>query len=242
MKKPTYRRLAQQQPLLAEKKRSLLILLLSLLLVAVVSAGTTLAYYTGDAGEKTNVLSFHENILAKLDENNWDADQGLTMVPGKELRKDPVITNLGQLDEYVAIKLTFQRSDQATTLTQADYERLLSLITINWNVGDGASQWKCVDGEGTPTQIYVYNQSLSPGEVTDALLHTVRIHTKSDKDKPMTEADLRWLQGVKLENGQPVADAAGLGGFNIQVEGAAIQADTLSSPADAYEGLLALFS
>lgn len=224
------------------KKRSLLITLLSLALVAVVSAGVTLAYYTGDAGEKTNVLSFHENILARLDENNWDAEQGLTMVPGKELRKDPVITNLGQLDEYVAIRLTFQRSDQATTLTQADYERLLSLITIGWNVGDGASQWTLVSGGGTPEQVYVYNQSLSPGEVTDALLNTVRIHTKSDTDKPMTEADLRWLQGVKLENGQPVADESALGGFNIQVEGAAIQADSLSSPADAYEGLLALFS
>ena len=241
MKKPTYRRLAQQHPLLAEKKRSLLILLLSLLLVAVVSAGTTLAYYTGDAGGKTNVLSFHENILARLDEHNWNAEQGLTMVPGKELRKDPIITNLGQLDEYVAIRLTFQRSDQAATLTQADYERLLSLITIGWNVGGGESQWTLVSGGGTPEQIFVYNQPLSPGEVTDPLLHTVRIHTKADTDEPMTEADLRWLQGVKLENGQPVADVSGLGGFNIQVEGAAIQADALSSPADAYAALLALF-
>ena len=242
MRKTTYRRLAPQQPLLAGKKRSLLILLLSLLLVAVISAGTTLAYYTGDAGEKTNVLSFHENIIARLDENNWNAEQGLTMVPGKELRKDPVITNLGELDEYVAIRLTFQRSDQAATLTQSEYERLLSLITVNWNVGDGASQWTRISGEGTPEQIFVYNQSLSPGEITDPLLHTVRIHTKADADKPMTEADLRWLQGVKIENGQPVADASALGGFNIRVEGAAIQADALSSPADAYQALLALFS
>lgn len=242
MRIPKYRRYAPKLPWLTGKKRSALILGLSLLLVAVVSAGGTLAYYAGNAGEKTNVLSFHENILARLDENNWDAQQGLAMVPGKELRKDPVITNLGQLSEYVAIRLTFERSDQTRDLTQEEYDRLLKLITVDWNVGNGDSQWMLVEGGGTPQQIYVYNQALSPGEVTDPLLNTVRIHTKMDTDQPMTEADLRWLQGVRIENGDPVPDQGGLGGFNIRVEGAAIQADQLSGPQGAYDALKVLFS
>lgn len=244
MRKPEYRRLKPKrtQPLLAGRKRSLLLLFLSLLLVAVISAGGTLAYYTGNAGEQNNVLAFEENIRARLDEYNWDADAGLTMVPGKELRKDPMITNTGRLEEYVAIKLTFQDADQAATLSQSDYERLLGLITIDWNTGTGAGQWTLVSGGGTPEQVFVYNQALSPGEVTDPLFNTVRIHTKLDTEEPMTEADLRWLQGIKYENGQPVTDETALGGFNIQVEGAAVQADTLSAPTEAYQLLLALFS
>ena len=224
------------------KKRPLVITLLSLALVAVITCGTTMAYYTASAGSKVNQFAFQEDIIAKLDENNWDADEGTRLVPGKELRKDPVITNMCQIDEYVAIKLTFQHADKSTTLSQMDYDRLMSLISIEWNVGERESQWTLVSGAGTPEQIYVYNQSLSPGEVSEPALHSVRIHTKADTDKPMTEVDLRWLQGLKYENGQAVPDEAGLGGFNIQVEGAAIQADTLSAPADAYEGLQALFS
>ncbi len=242
MRKEEYWFRRQSRILLAGKKRILLLLTLSLLLIAVISAGGTLAYYTGSAGEESNVFSFQENIRARLDEYNWDAESGLTMVPGKELRKDPTITNTGPLTEYVAIKVTFQYADQAETLSQSDYERLLSLITIDWNTGSEGGRWTIISGAGTPEQVYVYNLALSPGEVTDPLFNTVRIHTKLDTDEPMTEADLRWLQGVKYEGGKAVTDDTALGGFNIKVEGAAVQADTLDTSADAYTPLLALFS
>lgn len=224
------------------KKHSLVIAFLSLALVAVITAGTTMAYYMASAGEKVNHFEFQEDIIAKLDEYNWDADEGIRMVPGKELRKDPVITNMCRMDEYVAVKITFQHADKSAALSQIDYDRLISLISVDWNVGAGESQWTLVSGEGTPEQVYVYNQLLSPGEVSEPTLHSVRIHTNEDADKPMTEVDLRWLQGIRYENGQAVPDENSLGGFNILVEGAAIQADSLSSPEGAYAGLLALFS
>lgn len=224
------------------KNRPLTIALLSLALVAIVAGGVTSAYYTADAGAKVNIFAFENGIRARLDEYNWDGTKSSNMVPGKQLRKDPVITNVCQMDEYVAVRLVFEYNDQQTVLSQTDYERLMSLVSIDWNVGQAESQWTLVAGAGTPQQIYVYNQKLSPGEVSEPVFHSVRIHTKADADKPMTEADLRWLQGIKLEDGQVVADDQALGGFHIRVQGGAIQAESLATPADAYTGLQALFS
>lgn len=211
---------------------------LSIALIAVIGVGSTLAYYSASAGDKTNVFTFSENIRAELSEPNWDADEGLKLTPGKQIKKDPMVTNTCDISEYVALRLTFQYKDKTTQMSQADLDKLLSLIVIDWNVGAGSNQWTIQSGSGTAQITYLYNQVLASGEVSSPVMNSFRVKTKTDG---LTEEQLYWLQGVKLENGVFVEDAAALGGFNIKVEGAAIQATDISS-ADAVSKLVAMFS
>lgn len=219
--------------------RPVFIAVLSIVLVGIIGAGSTLAYYIGYGGYRLNAFSFSENIRAILSEPNWDAAEGQKLVPGKTVRKDPVITNTCAIEEYVALKLTFQKSDQETALTPDEMQKLLRCIAINWNVDTGANQWTLVSGKDSTEQIFYYNQALSPGEVSDPLFHDVTVKTN---EQGLSEELLRWLQGVKFADGELVEDETGLGGFNIRIEGAAVQADGYSSPAAAVDAFKTLFS
>ena len=220
---------------LIKSKRTLLATLLTVMLIAVIGTGSTLAYYSAGAGEANNVFSFSEDIRAKLTEPNWDGSQGLKMVPGKEIAKDPMITNTCKTEEYAAIKLTFQNSAKTAKLSDSDYTRLMSLLVIDWNTTD----WTVLSGAGTKEQVWVYNSSLTAGKVSSPVFHSIRVKTKADG---LTEADLRWLQGIKIVDGDIVTDPAGLGGFNLKVEGAVVQASGYANASAAGSTLASLFT
>lgn len=195
------------------RRRKGLVALLSVLLVLVLSAGLTLAYLTGDAGEATNVFTFSDNIRGRLDEPNWEE---VVVTPGMELRKDPMITNTSDngLSEYVSIMVTFEPGADASydgdALSDNDTARLLSLIDIDWNtdswtlVGayDDGGNWVAVadDQSNLATvqnmnnQVWIYNSELAPGEVTDPLYNTVTIHSVMDDE------DMTWLSGTVLDH------------------------------------------
>jgi len=223
--------------------RKLIITLLSVAFVLTVTVGGTFAYLNTDTGTQNNVFSPADNIRARLSEPNWDQAEALKMVPGKEVRKDPMITNTGQTGEYAAIRLTF-RYDNGAVMSQADLIRLLNLTDISWN-----GKWTRFsgsitrDGTGKVTAVtqplvYYYNDVLPPGAVSDPIFSSVSVKTEASG---MTETDLRWLQGIKIVNGSIVPDPAGLGAFRIGVEGAAIQALGYTTAADAAGTLKALF-
>lgn len=229
------------------RNRKLVITLLSLVLVLLVTAGATFAYLTTVTKEESNVFSPSDNIGARLDEPNWEKDEALKLVPGKTVKKDPMITNTGQSDEYVAIRLTFQYDD-GTEMYDADLLRLLNLVAIDWS-----SKWvlydgtMTVDGTGKITAIdqpliFYYNEDLSPGEISDPIFSSIRVKDKvTDGTSVITEADLRWLQGIQIVNGEIVNDPAGLGGFHIKVEGSAVQTISFTNAAAAASELKALF-
>lgn len=222
-----------------ERTKPLLIAILCIMLVAVVSIGSTLAYNSASAGSKLNVFSFSENIVADLTEPNWNEDEGLKLVPGKKIDKDPMITNTSQMAEYAAIKLTFQVKDKSAALSTADYIKLMNLIVIDWNVGTGDTEWTAVSGAGTPSAVYVYNKELTPGEISVPIFNSIRVKTKADG---LTEEQLRWLQGVRIENGEIVVDDTALGGLNIKVEGAVVHADGYESAGNASAALASLIT
>ena len=217
-----------------KSKRTLLVTLLTVLLIAVIGTGSTLAYYSAGAGEANNVFSFSEDIRAKLSEPNWDVAEGKKMVPGKEIAKDPMITNTCTETEYVAIKLTFQNSAKTAKLSDSDYTKLMGLLIIDWNTTD----WTVLSGAGTKEQVWIYNGVLTAGKVSSPVFHSIRVKTKADG---ITEADLRWLQGIKIVDGDIVTDIAGLGGFNLKVEGAAVQASGYANASAAGSTLASLF-
>jgi len=222
--------------------RKTVIALILILLVICATAGGTLAYLGSVTGEKENVFTGAENIRARLSEPNWEEAEGLKLVPGKKVKKDPMITNTGMTDEYAAIRLTFQ-DKEGETLSDPDLKSLLNLLDITWN-----SKWKLCGGTMTITSgevtameqplIFYYEEALSPGEISDPVFSNIRVKDQSDG---LTEQQLRWLQGIKIVNGEIKTDTSGIGSFAIQAEGSAVQALGFADAAAAADSLKALF-
>jgi len=168
-----------------KKKKVLTAVLVSVLVVAV-AIGGTLAYLFAKTETKENVFTFADNIRGKLDEPSWDPDEGKDLVPGKEVPKDPMITNtsVNGVTEYAAIKLTFVNG-AGTTLSDADTATLLSLVDIDWS-----NTWTLIDGTATAAeQIYAYNDTLPQGVTSDPIFYSLTI-----KDT-VTPEQLLWLAG-----------------------------------------------
>lgn len=190
-------------------KRKGLVVFLSAMLVLVIAAGLTFAYLAGNAGEKTNVFTFADNIRGQLEEPNWDPSDGENIVPGMEIWKDPMITNTSANDisEWAAIKVTFKDGSGAD-LTAAEAARLYKLVTIDWNTNgwtligayNDSNAWTAASGNEDSTvkamnnQVWVCNTAIAPGEITDPLFNTITIHDE------MSDADMSWLSGVSLDH------------------------------------------
>jgi hypothetical protein len=61
-----------------------------------------------------------------------------------------------------------------------------------------------------------------------------------DKSDGLTEMQLRWLQGIKIVNGDIEPDTDGIGYCSIKIEGAAVQAHGFADAAAAESALKAL--
>ena len=206
-----------------------MIAVLSLVIILGAGTGSALAYYNSVTEEKRNVFISAENIRARLIEPNWDAQEGLKLVPGKTVPKDPMVVNTGETAEYVAIRLTFLDAS-GNPLEKEKLEKLLGLADITWN-----SQWKA---DPDNPMLFYYQSILSPGQTSDPLFSSIRCR---DESGGLTEEELRWLQGIKIVNGIIVSDPDGIGYCSIKVEGAAVQAVGLVDAAAAESALAALF-
>ena len=220
------------------KNKKIMTVILSILLVTVITTGIVIASLGGVTQDKKNIFTPGNNIHAKLIEPNWNPAEGLKLVPGTVIRKDPMIVNSCKVDEYVALKLTFQYKN-GTTMSGADVRKLLDLLVIDWN-----PNWVIASGNPSASPavqplVYYYNGVLGAGQTTPALFSSIRVKDEADG---LTELQLRWLQGVKIESGSIVADPTGLGGFEIKIEGAAIQTEGTVNAAAAAPTLIGLFS
>lgn len=209
-------------------------------LIMVVAIGGTLAYLSTRTQAKTNEFTFlgSNDISATLSEPKWeenlskDAGYGKNLTPGAILEKDPIITNTCGLDEYVATRVTFQKGD-GTTMTQAQYDKLLTLIEIDWNTAD----WTTANASA-PVTIYDYNTllvgaSAAPYNATNSLFTEVKIKQN------LTNEEMNWLKDAGTASAIDGVD--GIGGFNIYIEGAAIQGSEFADINAAKAELNALF-
>ncbi|MCL1798269.1 MAG: hypothetical protein FWG23_00775 [Eggerthellaceae bacterium] len=221
-----------------KSKRTILILLGAALAAAVV-LGMTLAALGATTSQHENMFSPSPNITAKLSEPNWEGDEAIRLVPGKTVRKDPMITNTSRVEEYVAMRLTFcyanpdpDRPDPHTPMSEADLDRLLACLEIEWS-----DSWTPFRGLFAPPDppvapqpmAFYYNYPLAPGQASEPLFSSVRIKNEFDDppDGGLTEADLDFLKS--------------LGRFSFYIEGAAVQTVGFTDAADASETLYALF-
>ncbi|MCL1797182.1 MAG: hypothetical protein FWG24_02500 [Eggerthellaceae bacterium] len=207
------------------KKRTTLILLsLAFAVVALSALAITVAALGSTTSAQSNMFSPTENITARLSEPNWEAAEGIKLVPGKTVKKDPMVTNTSEIDEYVAIRLTFIH-ENGSVMDSATATELLKWLEIDWS-----NQWVLIDGALEPNVnhplVFYYTEIVSPGQTSIPLFNEVYVCNKYDTPA-LSEEALDFL--------------VGLGQFKIKVEGAAIQTQSFASAADAGRALSGLF-
>ena len=181
------------------KKR--ITVILAIAVAAVMTIGGTLAYLATLTGQAENTFTFAENVKARLDEPNWNPKDGENLIPGAEIRKDPMITNVSNngVNEYAALRINFtDGSGDLLSDTSGDTNyvgRLLALLDIDWNTTD----WALADSgmAGKAEQVWVYKHELAPGEVTNPLFSSVTIKSSVSG---MTDAEwgeeFAWLASI----------------------------------------------
>jgi hypothetical protein len=175
-----------------------------------------------------NLFDFKaDGLQASLSEPSWDEDNALNIVPGSIIPKDPQITNTGDLDAWTAMKITFCYGPDAGTragdaLDADDLVTVLSAISIDWNLTDWSRFDDAIPGDThlatALSQTFFYHQILEaagpsiPAGTTDPLFTMVTIKTTN------TEATMIALKEM--------------GGFQIFVEGCAVQSEVTAAMTD----------
>lgn len=135
------------------------------------------------------------------------------MVPGRVANKDPKITNTGEMDEWVAAKITFVYAEgtdkKGQPLLPEDMAKVTKAIDIDYDADKGTgNKWARpsvtgVDSADDVSQVFYYNESLAAAGKTDSIFSTVTV--KNDA----TTEDIKALEDI--------------GGFAIWIEGYAVQ-------------------
>lgn len=179
------------------KKRSLTIL--SIVLVALLAVGVTFAYLTATTGTKTNTFTLGDNIDIELTEPAWDADGGgkdlsQNFVPGRNIPKDPKVTNTKDKDVWVAIKLEYEGDANS-------FEAIDAFAYIDFN-----SNWEAKD---TSKTVFYYNAILAPSATTSDLF--TRVLIDSDKAHSQLKSfNIKVTAYAVQAEGVTAAEAKGL--------------------------------
>lgn len=148
------------------KKKSLVLTMASVAAIAAIGVGATFAYFT-DSKETSNPFTLGD-IEIELTEPNWDEANGVNILPMQTVEKDPTVTNTGDNDAYIFVKVTVPTAEvmvegDETASTQ-------ELFTLN-NI---SSNWTLISSNDSE-YVYAYNEAVAPGDSTDALFESVTL-------------------------------------------------------------------
>ncbi|MDL2258823.1 SipW-dependent-type signal peptide-containing protein [Eubacteriales bacterium OttesenSCG-928-K08] len=217
---------------------------LAISLVAVLIVGATWAYLSDVTQKKKNVFTFSSGLTAELYEPEWDGEDenGQTtpadnpdlgknkaddILPGAVLPKNPYIINTCNVDEFVAMKVTFRHAKDGFELTEDQMELLNQMMSLDI---DSTNWFLYKGGENSPIFYYMYRgtptgtaNGLQPGTLQPGL-KTHELFTEVTFDIGIDNDEMNWLSGLgTLELGGK--DIPGLReGLEIYIEGAAVQA------------------
>ena len=186
-------------------------------LTLVMVTGSAMAYFTDSEQAKNHITIGKVDI--SLTEPNWDKvpdKEKENIVPGKELVKDPTITNTGINDAFVFMKVTVPAAELVTANEDGTKNEKALKINKGWiQLGDA----KAVTENGKTTAfeyIYAYGSNAS----CSALAKNVSTSALFDK-----------ITFLNVIEGQQFADGTGLeeSETEINVQAYAIQTTDLTS-------------
>lgn len=157
------------------KKKSLASMLIALGLVGVIMIGATMAYLTDKTDDVVNTFTIGR-VNIDLTEPSWNPEDAEDLEPGAEIAKDPIVTNNGKNDAYVAVQVTGMEAMRA-----AGFEAGMADADGNFTAGVNEG-WVLVDENGNAVVdwdgslvdgIYAYNAVLAKDEVTAPIFNTV---------------------------------------------------------------------
>lgn len=221
-------------------RKKLIITGVILALVALI--GGMLAYFTDVTETKVNTFEVG-NVKITLTEPAWTAAvqaEAKNLTPGKELAKDPTITNTGNAPAYVFVKVEVP-SIAVINSGNTTYEPAFSY--------DLKSDWKEITTSDTVTSVttangkFVHIYAYATDANTIKALAKAGSSTVFDKVKfienhTSIKADELTVDGTRTEDGIIISSS-----MDINVTGYAIQTTELGSevttPADIYAALIA---
>ena len=179
------------------------------LILMILIVNSSIAYFTSK--DKAGNVYTVGSVDIKIDEPSWDPGEDHPIEPGKEHDKDPVVTNTGNNDAYVRIRLCI--SDYSAFIKHGgnDYD-----ITSMFNIG---SKWvktggPVIDSEDDTVRFtYTYTEVLPVGKVTEPLFTKVTMPDFIDSD---------MIRDMDNE-------------FDVTVQADAIQADGFSNYTEAFK-------
>ncbi len=149
------------------------------------------------------------------------------MVPGRVANKDPMITNTGKMDEWVAAKVTFVYGEDSKDAgkpipSETVKKDIMPVIEIDWgtttadttSVADGGKKWYLKEGapEGT----------FDGNNYTDQMTfyYDTALDTTTGKESTSIFNSIKLADSATTEQVKKLED---MGGFAIWIEGYAVQ-------------------
>lgn len=201
-------------------------IVLSIALVAVIAVGGSLAwlsYQTNSFDNKftlANADPTNPDMMAEIIEE-FDPNSAKDLRPAGVVNKKITVKNNSKaaIDEWVAVKLTFEKGDSALSGAQkvANMEDLNKVMQSQFGATFGNkynnTDWMRKNtGDFKQEEIFYYRNKLAQGVTTPALIDKVNILTSA------TNAEIQTVYTWK--------------GFNIKVTGAAVQGEMSSTLTD----------
>ena len=218
-----------------KKNKRLIISVLCVVLVLAMGIAGTLAWLSATTNTENNKFTLAKTsgtdaaMKAEVIET-FDPSEALELLPGAAVEKVVTVKNTSEkaIDEWVAVKLTFEKVDPAEDLAaMAALNKVMELQITGETEGDGnvfGANWVRKNvGVLQAEEIFYYNTKLAKDATTGSLFDVVNI--------------------LSLSTNEEIDEVYSWEGFNIKVEGAAVQdivGTTLNADVkDALDGLFA---
>ena len=193
-------------------KKKIAVILASTVLIASLAIGGTLAYLT-DSGTVTNTFTMG-NVKIALAEPAWVPANGLGVLPGDVIPKDPTVTATAG-DSYMRVKVEVV-TDDTNTMTAARADLIMDTIA-GWNTDATTGFTLATSPAATATTFYYnYNSIFSAAATAD----TATLFTSISVPGSYTNSDITLM-----------------GKYKINVTAQAIQSDNFLDAAAAYAQL-----
>ncbi len=220
--------------------KKVIAILLALVLTCAVSVGITLAWLT-DRDTVTNVFTVGD-VQIKLDETDTDEDgqpipddEGNTvrkeegneyhLIPGQTYQKDPMVTVEAKSEpSYIRMMVTINRVAELKAIFGEDF------LPENYVSGWDSNIWPCVgmtdNGDNTMTLEFRYHRVVDEAKASDTDVALEPLFTHFTVPGEVTGEQLATLYPQTPEDTQY--------GFQITVEGHAIQSATFANADEAW--------